>query len=290
MKKRNIIAFIAVFALALGLLGGCGDKGSGGSEATADGGSPAGTDENVPVTIKVGASPTPHAEILAEVVDALAEQDITLEIVEFTDYVLPNTSLDEGELDANYFQHQPYLDQFNEENGTDIVSIGAIHYEPFGIYPGKTASLDELADGATVAVPNDATNEARALLLLEANGLITLKDGVGLEATKNDIAENPKNLDVVEIEAAQLGRTLADVDIAAINGNYALEAGLNAATDALAVEAADSLAATTFANIIAVRAGDEARPELQALVAALQSDAVKKFIEEKYEGAVVATF
>jgi D-methionine transport system substrate-binding protein len=240
--------------------------------------------------IVVGASITPHAEILAAAKDILAEKGYELEVVEYSDYVQPNLALDSGDLDANYFQHQPYLDQFNEENKTDIVSAGSIHYEPYGIYPGKTKSLDSLADKAKVAVPNDASNEARALLLLEAQGLIKLKEGVGLNATKTDIAENPKNLEIVEIEAAQLARSLPDVDIAVINGNYAIEAGLNVAKDALATEDKDSEAAKTYANIIAVKAGKEQDPAIKALVEALQSDTVKKFIEEKYQGSVVPVF
>lgn len=240
--------------------------------------------------VVVGASTTPHAEILAAAKDILAEKGYELEVVEYSDYVQPNLALDAGDLDANYFQHQPYLDQFNEENKTDIVSVAAIHYEPFGIYAGKTTSLDSLADGAKVAVPNDASNEARALLLLEAQGLITLKEGVGLNATKTDIAENPKNLDIVEIEAAQLARSLPDVDIAVINGNVALQAGLNVAKDALATEDKESVAAQTYANILAVKAGNEENEGVKALVEALQSDVVKQFIEEKYEGSVVPTF
>jgi len=270
MKKTLTILLVAV--LALSLFAGCAAK----------------TVEDK--TIVIGASPTPHTEILAVVKEVLAEQGYTLEIKEFTDYVQPNLALQSGDLDANYFQHQPYLDDFNAENKTDLVSIASIHYEPLGIYPGKTKSLEELQDGAKVAVPNDTTNEARALLLLEANGLIKLKDGAGVKATKNDIAENPKNLEIVEIEAAQLARSLPDVDIAVINGNYAIDAGLDVATDALATEEKDSLAATTYANIIAVRKGDESREDLQALVAALKSDKVKKFIEDTYKGAVVPVF
>lgn len=209
--------------------------------------------------------------------------------MEYTDYVQPNLALDAGDLDANYFQHLPYLEQFNEERGTKLVSAGAIHYEPFGIYAGKTASLDELADGAKVAVPNDATNEARALLLLEANGLLKLKDGAGLKATKTDIVENPKNLDILEVEAAQVPRSLPDVDVAVINGNYAIEAGLKV-SDALAVEASDSEAATTYGNVVAVQEGKEEDAKTKALMEALTSDAVKEYIEQTYEGAVVPLF
>ena len=254
------------------------------SEAAAE------TNELAGTTLKVAASPVPHAEILGVAKDILAEQGITLEIIEYTDYVQPNMVTESGEVDANYFQHTPYLDSFNEENGTHLVSVGAIHYEPFGLFAGKTASLDELADGAKIAVPNDTTNEARALQLLAAQGIITLKEGAGLTATKNDIAENPHNVDIVEMEAAQLPRTLADVDFAVINGNYAAEAGLNAATDALAVEDASSEAAQTFANILVVKEGNEDNPAIQALLAALQSEQVKNFIDETYSGAVVAIF
>ena len=209
--------------------------------------------------------------------------------MEYVDYIQPNLALESGDLDANYFQHLPYLESFNEENGTDLVSAGAIHYEPFGIYAGKTSSLDDLADGAVVAVPNDTSNEARALLLLEAQGLIRLKDGAGLTATKNDIVENPKNLELYEVEAAQIPRVIEDVDIAVINGNYAIEAGFKV-TDALAVEDSASIAATTYGNVVAVRSGDEDDPKIRALIEALTSDEVKKFMEETYEGAVVPLF
>lgn len=237
----------------------------------------------------VGASPAPHAEILEAASAALEEKGYKLVIKEYTDYVQPNLALDAGDLDANYFQHLPYLEQFNAENGTKLVSAAAIHYEPFGIYAGKTASLDELADGAKVAVPNDATNEARALLLLEAQGLIKLTDGVGLNATKTDVVENPKNLDILEVEAAQVPRSLQDVDIAVINGNYAIEAGLKV-SDALAIEDAESIAATTYGNVVAVQEGHENDPAIQALVEVLTSDEVKAFIDETYEGAVVPLF
>ena len=239
-------------------------------------------------TITVAASPVPHAEILKAAAELLKAQDITLKVVEFTDYVQPNLVTESGEVDANYFQHAPYLENFNEENGTHLVSVAAIHYEPLGIYPGKTKTLDALADGAKVAVPNDTTNEARALQLLAAQGLITLKDGAGLTATKNDIAENPKNLDIVEMEAAQLPRTLQDVDLAVINGNYAAEAGFSSAADALAAEDADSEAAQTYANVVVVKEGHENSPAIKALVAALQSQTITDFITNTYGGAVVA--
>lgn len=241
-------------------------------------------------TITVAASPVPHAEILKVAADLLAEQGITLKVTEFTDYVQPNLVTESGEVDANYFQHTPYLDDFNAENDTHLVSVAAIHYEPLGLYPGKAASLDELADGAQIAVPNDTTNEARALQLLAAQGIITLKEGAGLTATKNDIAENPHNVEIVEMEAAQLPRTLEDVDFAVINGNYAAEAGFSSASDALAIEDAASEAAQTYANVLVVKEGSEDDPAIQALVAALQSQEVKDFIDETYGGAVVAIF
>ncbi len=268
MKKR-ICAILAV-TLAAAALAGCGSKAS--NEADKK--------------IVVGASPSPHAEILNEAKALLEKQGYTLEIKEYNDYVQPNVALDAGDLDANYFQHQPYLDQFNEERKMELASAGMIHYEPFGIYAGKTASLDALSDGAQVAVPNDATNEARALLLLEAQGVITLKEGAGINATKLDVAENPKNIEIVEMEAAQLPRSLQDVDIAVINGNYAIGAGLKAA-DALAIEDADSIGATTYGNIVAVQKGHENDEKIKALVDVLKGDEIKKFIEEKYEGAVV---
>ena len=241
-------------------------------------------------TIKVAASPTPHAEILNVAKDLLAEQGITLDIIEFSDYVQPNMVTESGEVDANYFQHQPYLDSFNEENGTHLVSVGNIHYEPLGIYPGKSQSLDEIPDGAVIAVPNDTTNEARALQLLAAQGIITIREDAGLTATVNDITENPHNVQVEELEAAQLPRTLADVDYAVMNGNYALEAGFSVGTDALATEDAESEAAQTYANVLVVKEGNENDPAIQALLAALKSQEVKDFINETYDGAVVALF
>ena len=219
----------------------------------------------------------------------LAEQGITLEIVEFNDYIQPNLAVESGELDANYFQHVTYMNEFNVSDSTHLVSAADVHYEPFGLYAGKTASIADLADGAQIAVPNDTTNEARALLLLEQEGLITLKEGAGITATKADIAENPKNLDIVELEASQLPVRLADVDMAVINGNYAIDAGLKVA-DALAVEAADGEAATAYVNVLAVKEGRESDPAIQALVEALQSQEVKDYIDTTYEGAVVPVF
>ena len=241
-------------------------------------------------TLKVAASPTPHAEILNVAKEILAEQGIDLEVVEFSDYVQPNLVTENGEVDANYFQHTPYLDSFNEENGTHLVSVGAIHYEPFGIYPGKSNDLENIADGATIAVPNDTTNEARALQLLAAQGIITVRDGAGLTATVNDIEENPHNVKIEEIEAAQLPRTVADVDFAVINGNYAMEAGFSVGTDALAIEDASSEAAQTYANVLVVKEGNESDPAIQALYAALTSDKVKDYINSTYDGAVVPIF
>lgn len=238
------------------------------------------------VKIKVGASPTPHAELLKVANEVLKPQGYEIEIVEYADYVQPNMALDAKELDANYFQHKPYLDDFMKEKGVALVSIGTVHYEPFGIYAGKTKSLDDLKDGAVVAVPNDTTNEARALLLLQDKGLLKLKDGAGLTATRRDILENPRKLKIEELEAAQLVRALPDVDIAVINGNYAILGGLKV-KDALAAESADSIAATTYANIVAIRKGDEQRPELQALLNALRSDKVKEYMIKTYEGAVL---
>ncbi|MBM6717979.1 MetQ/NlpA family ABC transporter substrate-binding protein [Gemmiger formicilis] len=241
-------------------------------------------------TITVAASPVPHAEILKVAGEILAQADINLKVVEFTDYIQPNKATENGEVDANYFQHGPYLENFNEENGTHLVSVAAIHYEPLGLYPGKTKTLDELADGAKIGVPNDTTNEARALQLLAAQGLITLKDGAGLTATKNDIQDNPKNLDIVEMEAAQLPRQLASLDMAVINGNYATEAGFSSAADAIAAEDADSEAAQTYANVLVVKEGNEETPVTKALIAALKSQKVKDYITETYGGAVVAIF
>ncbi|BCS55444.1 methionine ABC transporter substrate-binding protein [Geobacter sp. SVR] len=240
--------------------------------------------------IVVGASPAPHAEILGVAGKALKEKGYQLEIKEFTDYVQPNLALQNKELDANYFQHKPYLDDFNKNNKTSLASAAAIHYEPLGIYPGKTKALADMKDGAVIAVPNDTTNEARALLLLETLKLIKLKPDAGLKATAADIVENPKHIQIKELEAAQLTRSLPDVDFAVINGNYALLANLSVAANALAKEEKESLAASTFANIIAVRTGDENRPEIKALIEALKSDAVKKFIEDKYKGSVIPVF
>lgn len=297
MKKKNLGTIALAAALACAALAGCsGNSQEQTTAASTEGTEAAGEETEAESaasgeleTLVVGATAAPHAEILEVVKPILAEQGYDLQIQEFTDYVLPNRALEEGELDANYFQHIQYLESYNEQNGTDLVSAGEIHYEPFGIYAGKTTDLSQLPDGATVFVPNDITNEARALLLLQDQGLLTLKEGAGLEATPNDIEENPKNLEIVEMEAAMIPRTMDDCDIAIINGNYALEAGLNV-SEALAAETSDSLAAQTYANVVAVRSGDENSEKIQALVQALCSDEVKEFIDATYNGAVVALF
>ena len=243
-------------------------------------------------TVKVGASITPHAEILREAAKVLEKEGIKLEIVEYTDYVQPNLAVEDGSLDANYFQHTPYLNTFNAENGTHIVSVGAIHYEPFGIYAGKVKALADLPDGAKIGVPNDGSNETRALLLLQQEGIITLKEGIDAasNATKLDVVENPKNIEIVEMEAAQISLSLQDLDFGVINGNYALQAGLNAGTDALAVEDASGSGAQTYANVLCVKEGNEQNEAIQALLKALTSDEVKAFINETYQGAVVPIF
>ena len=295
MKKLISATLAATLALSLAACGSSASSTEAAStESTAASSeaaeSTAETSELAGTTLKVAASPTPHAEILNVAKDILAEQGITLEVVEFSDYVQPNLVTESGEVDANYFQHTPYLESFNEENGTHLVSVGAIHYEPFGIYPGKSNDLANIADGATIAVPNDTTNEARALQLLAAQGLITVRDGAGLTATVNDITENSHNLQIEEIEAAQLPRTVQDVDFAVINGNYAMEAGFSVGKDALATEDASSEAAQTYANVLVVKEGNENNPAIQALLKALQSDEVKNYIDQTYDGAVVAIF
>ena len=291
--KKKIFALALACAVSLSLLAGCGanDQPTGGnSQAPVN--SDAGTEASAPaanVTIRVGATPAPHAEILEQVVDVLAEQGITLEIETINDYNTPNDGVEDGSRDANYSPHLTYMNGYNADNGTHLVSVGEIHYEPLGLYAGKTDSIDALPDGAQIAVPNDTTNEARALLLLEQEGLITLREGAGITATKADIEENPKNLEIVELEASQLPVRLADVDMAVINGNYALDAGLSV-SDALAVESADGEAAQAYVNVLAVKEGRETDPAIQALAAALCSDEVKTYIEENYSGAVVAVF
>ena len=282
MMNKKFLSLALALVLSLSLAA-CGSKKEE-APAAAPAETPAETTE--PVVLNVAASSTPHAEILEQVVDVLAEQGIDLQIHEYGDYVVPNTAVEEGEEDANYFQHIPYLESFNEKEGTHLVSVGGIHIEPMGVYAGKTASLEELPDGAEIAIPNDPTNEGRALLLLEAQGLIKLADSSNLEATPNDIVENPKNLTFKELEAAMIPNAVDEVDLSVINVNYALEAGFNPTEDALAIEDADS----PYVNIVAVKEGNENNPAILALVDALQSDAVRDFINETYGGAVVPAF
>jgi D-methionine transport system substrate-binding protein len=241
------------------------------------------------VVLKVGANITPHSEILEVAKPILAEQGITLEIVKLEDSITPNTGVIEGSLDANYFQHVPYLEQFNKENGSTLVSVGAVHYEPFGIYAGRTKDLKDLPDGAIVAVPNNVTNEARALLLLAQEGIITLKEDAGINATVEDILENPKNIQFKELAPEQLVAALPDVDVAVINGNYAIEGGLHV-SQALAVEANDGLAAQTYGNIIATSADKANDPAIKKLVEVLQGPEVSAYIKATYDGAVVPLF
>lgn len=291
--KKKLLSLLVTGILVTGVLTGCGGNTENVTEAETKTTSEsteaeaAENDSTEKTVIKVAASPTPHAEILAKAKDILAEQGYDLEITEFEDYVQPNEVVESGEYDANYFQHIPYLDSFNEEKGTHIVNAGGIHYEPFGIYPGTKDSLEDIADGDTIAVPNDTTNEARALLLLQDNGIITLKDGAGLEATVNDIAENPHNIEIVELEAAQVARVVGENAFVVLNGNYALEAGFSVAQDALAYEKSDSQAAKTYVNIIGVKEGNENSEGIKALVDVLKSDEIKTYINETYDGAVI---
>ena len=294
-KKKKFVALLATFVLATLLVCVTGCSSTNSQQSTNSTSSDTSTTSSSPeVTIKddktitVAASPTPHAEILNNAVKPLLEkQGYTLEVKEFSDYVLPNTATEEGEVDANYFQHVPYLESFNEEKGTDLVSVRAVHFEPFGLYTGKTSSLSNLKSGATVAVPNDTTNEARALLLLEQEGLLKLKSDAGITATTNDIEENPLNLNIKELEAAAIPTVLSDVDIACINGNYAQSAGLSV-SNALATESDTSVAAQTYANVLVVKRGNENVAKIQALADALGSSEVRTYINETYGGAVVA--
>ncbi len=268
MKK--LLEVVLTGAFVVSALAGCGKSTS--------------ADDKV---IKVAASATPHAEILEQAKPLLEAKGYDLQVTVFDDYVQPNEVVESGDFDANYFQHIPYLESFNEEKGTHLVNAGGIHYEPFGIYPGTKASLDELADGDSIAVPNDTTNEARALLLLQDNGIITLKEGAGLTATKNDIVENPYNVDIVELEAAQVPRVKDEVAFMVLNGNYALEAGFSVAKDAIAYEKADSEAAKTYVNVIAVKEGNENSDKIKALVEVLTSQEIKDYINNTYDGAVI---
>lgn len=266
--KKKLLASILTAALALGVLTACGGQEEGGA-------------------IKVAASATPHAEILEQVKPILAEQGWELEVTVFNDYVQPNEVVESGEFDANYFQHIPYLEDFNEEHGTHLVNAGGIHYEPFGIYPGTKSDLASLESGDVIAVPNDTTNEARALLLLQDNGIITLKDGVGLEATVLDIVDNPKGIEIQELEAAQVPRVKDEVAFVVLNGNYALEAGFSVSKDSVAYEQSDSEAAKTYVNVIAVKEGNENNEGIKALVDTLKSDAIVDYINSTYDGAVI---
>ena len=310
--KKKFIASILTAALALSVLTACGSSNDAAAEttteeaateqeaATEDAAAEEETtaeetteeaDETAEVeqkgTLKVAASATPHAEILEQAAPILAEQGWTLEVTVFDDYVQPNLVVESGDFDANYFQHIPYLESFNEEQGTHLVNAGGIHYEPFGIYPGTKSDLSELAEGDVIAIPNDTTNEARALLLLQDNGILTLKDGVGLEATVRDIVDNPKNIEFTELEAAQVARVVDEVAFVVLNGNYALEAGYSVAKDAVAYELSDSEAAKTYVNVIAVKESNENNEGIKALVDVLKSDEIKEFINNTYDGGVI---
>ena len=274
--KKKILALALAGVLVVGALTGCDSSKSESSEKKTD-------DKK----ITVAASATPHAEILEEAKTLLKDKGYELEVKVFDGYVQPNNVVESGEFDANYFQHVPYLEQFNEEKGTHLVVAGKIHYEPFGIYPGTKKDLKDIAKGDKIAVPNDTTNEARALLLLQDNGIIKLKDGAGIKATVNDIEENPNNIEIVELEAAQVPRVVNEVAYVVLNGNYALEANYTVKKDALAYEKSDSEAAKTYVNVIAVKEGNENSEKIKALVDVLKSDTIKKFIDEKYDGAVI---
>lgn len=284
MKKR-VLAVLFTGLLAAGVLSACSNSSQ--TEGNKETEEQTNINEEELETITVAASATPHAEILEQVKGILAEEGYDLQVTIFDDYIQPDAVVESGEIDANYFQHQPYLDKYNEENGSSIVSVAKIHYEPFGIYPGTKAGLDELSEGDVIAVPNDTTNEARALLLLQENGIITLKDGAGLTATKNDITANPYNIEIQELEAAQVARVKDEVAFVILNGNYALQAGFSVAKDAVAYEKSNSEAADTYANIVAVKEGNENSEKITALVNALKSDTVKSYINNSYDKAVL---
>ena len=290
MKIKKILTTITATILGAALLAGCGAKetnnNAGITVNSTTNSAEAESTENKG-TIKIAASATPHAEILEQAKPLLAAKGWDLDIIVFDDYVQPNLVVESGELDANYIQHVPYLDNFNEENGTHIKSVAGIHYEPFGIYPGLKSSLDELEDGDVIAVPNDTTNEARALLLLEANGVLTLKEGAGLTATIKDIESYNKKIKIQELEAAQVPRVIDEVAFVVLNGNYALQAGLSVGKDSVAYEAPDSEAAKTYVNIIAVKEGNEDKEGIKELVNILKSDEIKNYITETYDGAVI---
>lgn len=298
--RKKLVTVLLTGVLTVAALTGCGEKAE--STTQQDTQSTEATEETTeetqesaagdeataePVVIKIAASATPHAEILEKAKPILAEQGYDLEITVFDDYIQPGLVVESGEFDANYAVHVPFLETFNEEQGTHLVSAGGIHYEPFGIYPGTKATLDEVAEGDVIAIPNDTTNEARALLLLQDNGLLKLKDGVGLTATVNDIEENPNNLVFQELEAAQIARVKDEVAYVVLNGNYALEAGLSVAKDSIAYESSDSEAAKTYVNVIVVKEGNENSDAIKALVDVLKSDEIKQYINDTYDGAVI---
>lgn len=292
--KQASLALAAALALSLAACGGSAQNGSVSSApAETSGGASSGGGTDL-VTVKIGATPAPHQEILEALAPEFEKAGVKVEVVPFTDYTIPNKVLEGGDIDGNYFQHQPYLDDYNAKTGGDLISAVNVHYEPMGLYPGKTASLEDLPDGGVIAVPNDGSNEARALMLLQNLGLIKLKDDVKIDAsnalnvsiTALDIAENPKNLDIQEVAAEQIPRLLPDVDFGVINGNYALSAGI---TDTIQEQETDDIA-KLYINVLAVRNGDESRPEIQKVCQVLTSDACKKFIEEKYKGTVIPAF
>lgn len=305
---KKVFALMTASILSVGLLAGCGSSNSSDAQPAANPAESAQTQDNAPETqqaqtqtteaseqvetenkgtITVAASATPHAEILEKAAPILADQGWTLDVTIFDDYILPNNVVESEEFNANYFQHIPYLNSFNEEQGTHLVNAGGIHYEPFGIYPGTKSDLSELADGDTIAVPNDTTNEARALLLLEDNGVLTLKEGAGLEATVNDIEAKNVDVEILELEAAQVARVKDEVAFVVLNGNYALQAGFSVANDSVAYETSDSEAAKTYVNVIAVKEGHEEDDGIKALVEVLKSDEIKQYINDTYDGAVI---
>lgn len=292
--KKKLLTGILAGALAVSAFAGCGsEKEESGKETdqTADTQSAVADDAEATAekkgTINIAASATPHAEILEAAKPILEKEGWDLKITVYDDYVLPNEAVESGEMDANYFQHVPYLDSFNEERGTHLVEIGKIHYEPFGIYPGTKSSLDDIAEGDVIAVPNDTTNEARALLLLQDNGIITLKADAGLEATVNDIEQNPYNVQIEELAAEQVARVSGEVAFLVLNGNYALEAGYSVGQDALSYEKSDSEAAKTYVNVVVVKEGNEENEGVKALVDVLKSDEIKDYINTTYDGAVI---
>ncbi|MDR2570044.1 MAG: MetQ/NlpA family ABC transporter substrate-binding protein [Oscillospiraceae bacterium] len=269
---RKFLSLIIVIILAVSLFAACNN------------------DDGDSTVLIIGATPSPHSIILEQVVPLMAAQGFTLEIVEFTDFVQPNLALADGSIDANYFQHTPYLTNMSARENLDLTAVFGMHYEPMGLYPGRTTSLDAIPDRAQIAIPNDATNGGRALWLLQDAGLITMSPGAAVTATVHDIADNPLNLNIVEMEAAQIPRVLQDVDFGVINGNFALQAGLSVATDSLAKEEVDSLAAETYVNVVAVRTGFENDARIAALQSAMQSDAIRAFIEDRWQGAVIPKF